>query len=106
MREGGLEPKVATTLWLDTFLVVEVDSTSKSEDAREVEGNILAVEGAALETSTSPVAGESVPVQVGGEDASGNASSSTSLAKEIAQVARELKDWFSKVTYIMLYFFS
>lgn len=91
--EGSLEPKVAATLGLDFIPVVEVGSSSTSEDVQENVGSILAVEEVATpETSVNPNFKESVPVPVGGKNASGVASSFMGLVEEIVRVAGELKD--------------
>lgn len=55
VRKGGLEAEISATLGLDSIFVIKFDSTSTSEDAREVVGNALAFKEAALETSTPPV---------------------------------------------------
>lgn len=51
MREGSVEPKVATALGLNSTPVVEVESSSTSEDASEATGSVPAVEEVAPETS-------------------------------------------------------
>lgn len=83
MREADLEPKIVANIGLGGDLVVEVVFNSISEDSLKATKSILAIEVAALETSTSLAAQGNALPPAKGKDARRATSSSVGPSDEI-----------------------